>query len=141
MHWSRFRTIGTRTFLADRSAIQPLTDARIAHSTRLQRVEHANALPDIFGQNSRIFGHGLILSQYFNLTLAAGSLWSIGCVHGRPSQSLHTINLLDRLLLVLPSGVPRSVDSLPRGVGFHRHRSISAEQGERQQLRDRDSEW
>ena len=41
----------------------------------------------IFGQIQRLFGHGLILSRYFNLTLSASLVVLIGCVHGRPTRT------------------------------------------------------
>ncbi len=41
----------------------------------------------IFGQIQRIFGHGLVLSRYFNLTLSAGLVVIIGCMHGRPTRT------------------------------------------------------
>lgn len=41
----------------------------------------------IFGQIQRMFGHGLVLSRYFNLTLSAGLVVIIGCVHGRPTRT------------------------------------------------------
>jgi hypothetical protein len=39
----------------------------------------------VFGEIQRLTGHGLVLSRYFNLTLSAGLVVIIGCVHGRPT--------------------------------------------------------
>lgn len=41
----------------------------------------------IFGQIQRLFGHGLVLSRYFNLILSAALVVIIGCVHRRPTRT------------------------------------------------------
>jgi len=86
----------------------------------------------IFGQIQRLFGHGLVLSRYFNLTLSAALVVLIGCVHGRPTRT-STLSALGLILFPYYLGVATHVytDILAAflatvGIWYHLRRRYAA---------------
>ena len=87
MHWLQFpldrdeEHLWPTSLLFSHSLIPPL------HTLR-DYAELNTPLPFlIFGQIQRLFGHGLVLSRYLNLTLSAALVVLIGFVHGRPTRT------------------------------------------------------